>query len=116
MHSNAGVRSDLFPRPLSEVRLTEFFGGVSAVEVEGEAEEERAGDDDAEGSRREEGVEDALVSGDSGDALEVRRPVSRRRRTEPRVEEAKKGGKGWVVAGAALGLLQLGGLVAWSSG
>ncbi|KAL8292727.1 hypothetical protein RQP46_001339 [Phenoliferia psychrophenolica] len=27
--SNAGVRSDLFPRPLDEVLLTDFFGGVA---------------------------------------------------------------------------------------
>ncbi|KAM0750442.1 hypothetical protein T439DRAFT_326408 [Meredithblackwellia eburnea MCA 4105] len=33
MHSNAGVRSDLFHRPLNETLLTDFFGGVSQVEL-----------------------------------------------------------------------------------
>jgi hypothetical protein len=33
MHSNAGVRSDLFQRPLDETLLTDFFGGVSQVEL-----------------------------------------------------------------------------------
>lgn len=34
MHSNAGVRSDLFPRPLTETLLTDFFGSVSEVELQ----------------------------------------------------------------------------------
>jgi phosphatidylinositol glycan class K len=33
IHSSPGVRSDLFNRPLSETLLTDFFGGVSEVEV-----------------------------------------------------------------------------------
>ncbi|EJD00184.1 uncharacterized protein FOMMEDRAFT_50097, partial [Fomitiporia mediterranea MF3/22] len=31
--SHAGVRSDLFPRPLNEVRITDFLGGVAQVGV-----------------------------------------------------------------------------------
>ena len=31
--SHAGVRSDLFPRALSDTLLTDFFGGVSEVEI-----------------------------------------------------------------------------------
>ncbi|KAB5592215.1 GPI-anchor transamidase [Ceratobasidium theobromae] len=31
--SHAGVRSDLFHRPLSDVKVTDFFGGVAQVEV-----------------------------------------------------------------------------------
>ncbi|KAF8609119.1 hypothetical protein BDV93DRAFT_535730 [Ceratobasidium sp. AG-I] len=31
--SHAGVRSDLFNRPLSETKVTDFFGGVAQVEV-----------------------------------------------------------------------------------
>ncbi|KWU46086.1 hypothetical protein RHOSPDRAFT_7127, partial [Rhodotorula sp. JG-1b] len=31
IHSTAGVRSDLFQRPLNETLLTDFFGGVSEV-------------------------------------------------------------------------------------
>ncbi|KAJ6487626.1 glycosylphosphatidylinositol anchor biosynthesis protein [Mycena sanguinolenta] len=33
IHSNPGVRADLFHRPLSEVRITDFLGGVAHVEV-----------------------------------------------------------------------------------
>jgi len=31
--SHPGVRSDLFKRPLSQTRITDFFGGVSQVEI-----------------------------------------------------------------------------------
>ncbi|KAJ7133998.1 peptidase C13 family-domain-containing protein [Mycena crocata] len=34
IHSEPGVRSDLFPRPLDEVRITDFFGGVAQVEMQ----------------------------------------------------------------------------------
>ncbi|POY74882.1 hypothetical protein BMF94_2155 [Rhodotorula taiwanensis] len=33
IHSTAGVRSDLFQRPLNETLLTDFFGGVSEVHL-----------------------------------------------------------------------------------
>lgn len=33
MRSTPGVRSDLFPRPPDKTLLTDFFGGVSQVEV-----------------------------------------------------------------------------------
>ncbi|GAA5991462.1 hypothetical protein JCM5350_001619 [Sporobolomyces pararoseus] len=33
IHSTPGVRSDLFKRPLNETLLTDFFGGVSEVEL-----------------------------------------------------------------------------------
>lgn len=36
MRSTPGVRSDLFSRPLDKALLTDFFGGVSQVEVVGE--------------------------------------------------------------------------------
>lgn len=32
-HSNAGIRRDLYGRDAAQVRLTEFFGGVTTVEV-----------------------------------------------------------------------------------
>ena len=32
-HSNAGIRRDLYQRNPAEVRLTEFFGGVTPVEL-----------------------------------------------------------------------------------
>jgi phosphatidylinositol glycan class K len=31
IHSHGGVRSDLFERPLNEVLITDFFGGVVDV-------------------------------------------------------------------------------------
>lgn len=34
IHSLPGVRTDLYPRSPSEVRLTEFFGGVAEVSLE----------------------------------------------------------------------------------
>ncbi|KAJ7192969.1 peptidase C13 family-domain-containing protein [Mycena pura] len=33
IHSEPGVRTDLFSRPLNEVRITDFLGGVAHVEV-----------------------------------------------------------------------------------
>jgi hypothetical protein len=33
IHSTPGVRTDLFPRPLDQVLLTDFFGGVASVDV-----------------------------------------------------------------------------------
>ncbi|KAK9237678.1 peptidase C13 family-domain-containing protein [Lipomyces kononenkoae] len=34
IHSHAGVRTDLYKRNLSEVRITDFFGNVQAVEID----------------------------------------------------------------------------------
>lgn len=33
IRSHAGVRSDLFQRPLDKTRITDFFGGVAQAEV-----------------------------------------------------------------------------------
>jgi len=33
IRSHAGVRSDLFRRPLDKTRVTDFFGGVAQVEM-----------------------------------------------------------------------------------
>lgn len=33
IHSTPGVRTDLFHRPLDSVRITDFFGGVTQVEL-----------------------------------------------------------------------------------
>jgi glycosylphosphatidylinositol transamidase (GPIT) subunit GPI8 len=33
-HSNAGIRDDLFARDVSQVRLTDFFGGVQQVDMQ----------------------------------------------------------------------------------
>ncbi|KAI5793126.1 peptidase C13 family-domain-containing protein [Geopyxis carbonaria] len=41
IHSDPGVRTDLFHRNLDEVLITDFFGNVQNVEVDGEGEEEK---------------------------------------------------------------------------
>lgn len=41
IHSTPGVRTDLFNRRLDEVLITDFFGNVQNVEVDGEGEEEK---------------------------------------------------------------------------
>jgi glycosylphosphatidylinositol transamidase (GPIT) subunit GPI8 len=41
-HSNAGIRRDLYPRDTAQVRLTEFFGGVTPVEMSGSHKEKLA--------------------------------------------------------------------------
>jgi phosphatidylinositol glycan class K len=41
-HSNAGIRRDLYPRDTARVRLTEFFGGVTPVEMAGSNKENLA--------------------------------------------------------------------------
>ena len=33
IHSTPGVRTDLFRRPLDQVRITDFFGNVQSVEI-----------------------------------------------------------------------------------
>ncbi|KAN0064174.1 glycosylphosphatidylinositol anchor biosynthesis [Thecaphora frezii] len=33
IHSNPGVRADLFPLPLDQVKVTDFFGGVAQVQL-----------------------------------------------------------------------------------
>ncbi|KAK9324735.1 hypothetical protein V1517DRAFT_316723, partial [Lipomyces orientalis] len=42
IHSQAGVREDLYDRNTSEVRITDFFGNVQAVEID----EDDGNDDD----------------------------------------------------------------------
>lgn len=41
IHSTPGVRTDLFNRKLDEVLITDFFGNVQNVEVDGEGEEDK---------------------------------------------------------------------------
>jgi len=38
IHSTPGVRTDLFRRPLDQVKITDFFGNVQSVEIGGESE------------------------------------------------------------------------------
>ena len=38
IHSTPGVRTDLFRRRLDEVKITDFFGNVQSVEIDGERE------------------------------------------------------------------------------
>jgi len=41
IHSDPGVRTDLFHRNLDEVLITDFFGNVQNVEVDGQGEDEK---------------------------------------------------------------------------
>ncbi|BGP39911.1 glycosylphosphatidylinositol anchor biosynthesis [Rhodotorula kratochvilovae] len=60
IRSTPGVRSDLFPRPLNETLLTDFFGGVSQVELSpsggAEAVDGEEGDATWGGEERERGA------------------------------------------------------------
>ena len=38
IHSTPGVRTDLFRRPLDQVKITDFFGNVQSVEIGGQDE------------------------------------------------------------------------------
>ena len=38
IHSTPGVRTDLFRRPLDQVKITDFFGNVQSVEIGGQSE------------------------------------------------------------------------------
>jgi GPI-anchor transamidase subunit K len=38
IHSTPGVRTDLFRRPLDQVKITDFFGNVQSVEIGRQAE------------------------------------------------------------------------------
>lgn len=97
MHSTPGVRSDLFPRSLSEVRLTDFFGGVSQVELS-EAVRHPSGEAAFEGQ----------------DDVEPVREVVRGRRSVVRGKKDPKGihvGTVGVVVGVLVGLQVVAGLV-----
>ncbi|GAA5977643.1 hypothetical protein JCM11641_006887 [Rhodosporidiobolus odoratus] len=74
IHSTPGVRSDLFNRPLSETLLTDFFGGVSEVELTEERE-------DAQEVVKPVGVEEVAVE---------EKKVGGRRRRRRVVEEVLK--------------------------
>ncbi|GAA5867749.1 hypothetical protein JCM1840_006679 [Sporobolomyces johnsonii] len=84
IHSTPGVRSDLFQRPLSETLLTDFFGGVSEVELSPSSSPEDEDGDEA--TRAQDRVEE-----------EAARPRSssrrRRRRAAPEGEGAQVAGK-----------------------
>ncbi|GAA5909821.1 GPI-anchor transamidase [Sporobolomyces salmoneus] len=86
IHSTPGVRSDLFRRPLNETLLTDFFGGVSEVELSEDGVEEDFSSSRAEAT----GEEERKTFGS------VRR---RRRRAQPAEPLAVEG----TSSGAALG-------------
>lgn len=108
MHSNAGVRTDLFQRPLAETLLTDFFGGVAHVELSPLPPSPSAPISSDEPAY-------ALLPTTEGGS---RSPSLRRRKKEggERVEEGKGEGEGWMnskvlAAGAALVALQVGGVL-----
>ena len=113
MHSNPGVRADLFAPGLDETLVTDFFGGVSPVELV----EERAG-----GAPEAMAAEPDALGGweDGGEAVgfEVARPAARRQAGQAAAGWRGEGqprsglGTGWL-AGALLVGLQLVGLGGW---
>lgn len=131
IRSTPGVRSDLFARPLDQTRLTDFFGGVSQVElcvgedVGGAA--GAPGEEEKEDARRDsEEKEDRAVADESGSAAlqrPARPPRARRRRAldplhasqQPAHEPAggaatsRQASHGALAAAGAVGLLHAGG-------
>ncbi|KAK7044918.1 GPI-anchor transamidase [Favolaschia claudopus] len=97
IHSDPGVRSDLFRRPLSEVRITDFLGGVAQVEV-------------GEGVP----VDTAAVGEDQwplqGESPAVPPVLPVAENTQERVGDL---GGGWRGMRAWGGVLLIGGLVGW---
>ncbi|GAA5838940.1 hypothetical protein JCM11251_003743 [Rhodosporidiobolus azoricus] len=80
IHSTPGVRKDLFHRPLTETLLTDFFGGVSEVELSG---------DEAEAGL----VEMELIPAEIGGSRPTSGRTKRRRETEHQQDTAEEGGK-----------------------
>ncbi|KAJ7089361.1 peptidase C13 family-domain-containing protein [Mycena belliarum] len=102
--SDPGVRADLFTRPLDEVRLTDFFGGVARVEVGTSPSSHPLPGSESDGDV-------------AGDADEETRSAQRARTHVPiqmpeelRGPEVKGGRTGWR---AWCGLALLGALVGW---
>ena len=62
IYSHAGVRSDLYSRPLDRALITDFFGGVAQVEVLPPSAEEQAPSC----------LEDALTTGETEDTIAER--------------------------------------------
>jgi phosphatidylinositol glycan class K len=92
------VRADLFSRPLSEVRITDFLGGVAHVEVgAGVATSAAAAGTDADDAR----------------ASTAKKVVPPRVGAETDAEENGPAGTQWRGARAWGGVLLLGALVGW---
>lgn len=99
--SNAGVRSDLFNRPLDKTLLTDFFGGVSQVELS-----EPLGFRDASGVKEEEEDVRGAQASRRNDVLVKR--IGRETREQKEVKESEGGLGRTVLAGGVLIALQVG--------
>lgn len=95
------MRSDLFNRPLDETLLTDFFGGVSQVEVS-----EPLGFRDACGVKEEEEDVRGAQASRRSDVLVKR--IGRRKKEPKEVKESGGGLGRAVLAGGVLVALQLG--------
>lgn len=116
INSTPGVREDLFGRNLEDVLITEFFGNVQNVEVDGEGEEGKWKVDSEELSRLAANISmpgrasQAKSQTDAKNTVVVK-PPTRKMVAAVRVEE--KGS--WVQSAAAVGALLVCG-VAWVAG
>ncbi|KAJ7717729.1 peptidase C13 family-domain-containing protein [Mycena maculata] len=110
--SDPGVRADLFPRPLDEVRITDFFGGVAQVEVQPPCVAEDVslpGDFSSEG--------DVSLSNDSSseDQQSAQSPVHAGGKAAGAWgQSTDRGSDGWRGTRAWGGILLLAALVGWA--
>ncbi|KAJ7112787.1 peptidase C13 family-domain-containing protein [Mycena crocata] len=103
IHSEPGVRTDLFARPLDTVRITDFFGGVAQVEVQdrGESMVPRT-PVDVPSSNYEDAVEERA-------AKKLNPPARIHPQTQTQVQRREP----WRGVGAWGGVVLLGALVGW---
>ncbi|KAJ7716094.1 phosphatidylinositol glycan anchor biosynthesis, class K, isoform CRA_c, partial [Mycena metata] len=100
IHSDPGVRADLFGRPLNEVRITDFFGGVAQVEVG------NGGDGEARASPS--GTSDGPTKGENSPAAAAVNVSQAQGKVAPPSKPAE-----WRITRAWGGVLLLGVLVGW---
>lgn len=111
IHSEPGIRTDLFPYKLDEVLITDFFGNVQNVEVDGEGEETKWRVDVAELSRLAANLSHPLAKTDTAQNVmnavnHITSPIASKNIGAVRVEEQA----GWNMAGIGAMLVCV---VAW---
>ncbi|KAJ7471329.1 peptidase C13 family-domain-containing protein [Mycena galericulata] len=105
--SDPGVRTDLFRRPLNEVRITDFFGGVAQVEVL---------EAPAPGVATQWDEESVQYAAGESEATETHRERTPRGSYRPKEGKAGNGdGDGWPARALRTwgGVVLLAGLVGW---
>ncbi|GAA5907208.1 hypothetical protein JCM8208_006720 [Rhodotorula glutinis] len=119
IRSTPGVRSDLFPRPLDQTLLTDFFGAVSQVELSGSEGEAAQG----EASEEEEPRQNDFAAAGRRSSMRTtsrrarRAPVAASPRPsagvdgEPAAWSTARRTQGALAAAAAVGLLHVGGML-----